>query len=97
MPRMELRVGEGEGGLMDDVSIEEASVELGMSPTAVIALLENGRLPSHLGIDGRRRRVLRTDLETHREVRFNVRQRRVQEQRARRWADPDAAVADLPA
>ena len=74
---------------MDDLSIEEAAVELGMSPTAVIRLLENGRLPSHIGSDGRRRRVLRQDLETHREVRFNVQQKRVQEQRARRWADPD--------
>lgn len=70
-----------------DLSIEEAAVELGMSPAAVIALLENGRLPGHLGPDGRRRRILRTDLEVHREVRFNVRQARVQEERARRWAD----------
>ncbi len=70
----------------DDVSIEEASVELGISPTAVIELLENGRLPGHLGPDGRRRRILRTDLDVHREVRFNVRQVRVQEERARRWA-----------
>ncbi|MCU1596182.1 MAG: hypothetical protein JWO12_3574 [Frankiales bacterium] len=73
----------------DDKSIEEAAVELGMSPKAVIHLLESGRLPSHLGPDGRRRRVLTADLEIHREVRFNVQQRRVQEQRARQWADPD--------
>ena len=74
---------------MDDLSIEEASVVLGMSPTAVIALLEGGRLPSHLGPDGRRRRILRRDLEIHREVRFNVRQARVQEERNRRWAEPE--------
>lgn len=74
---------------MDDLSIEEAAVVLGMSPTSVIQLLENGRLPSHLGTDGRRRRILKQDLEIHREVRFNVRQKRVQEQRALRWADPD--------
>ena len=80
---------------MDDVSIEEAAVELGMSPTAVIGLLESGRLPSHLGPDGRRRRVLRADLERHREERFNVRQQRVQEERARRWADPAADLTDL--
>jgi excisionase family DNA binding protein len=73
----------------DDVSIEEASVVLGISPTAVIELLENGRLPGHLGPDGRRRRILRADLDTHREVRFNVRQARVQEERARRWADSE--------
>ena len=83
---------------MDDVSIEEAAVDLGMSPTAVIALLESGKLPSHLGPDGRRRRVLRSDLVAHREERFNVRQARVQEQRARRWADPTANdLDDLPA
>jgi hypothetical protein len=74
---------------VDDMSIEEAAVELGMSPTAVIHLLASGRLPSHLGADGRRRRVLIADLEIHREVRFNVQQKRVQEQRARRWADPE--------
>lgn len=79
---------------VDDLSIEEAAVELGMSPTAVIHLLESGRLPSHLGADGRRRRVLLADLEIHREVRFNLQQARVQEQRARRWADPDQADVD---
>jgi excisionase family DNA binding protein len=73
----------------DDVSIEEAAVVLGMSPVSVIHLLESGRLPSQLAADGRRRRVLRADLEIHREVRFNLRQQRVQEERARRWAEPD--------
>jgi excisionase family DNA binding protein len=76
-----------------DSSIEEASVELGISPTEVIRLLESGQIPSHLGPDGRRRRILDTDLVRHREQRFNVRQARVQEQRARRWAEqgePDA-------
>jgi hypothetical protein len=73
----------------EDVSIEEAAVELGMSPTAVIQLLESGRLASHLGPDGRRRRVLRMDLAVHREVRFNLRQARVQEERSRRWAEPE--------
>jgi len=70
-----------------DVSIEEAAVELGMSPTAVIRLLESGQLPSHLGPDGRRRRVARADLVAHREQRFALRQQLVQEQRARRWAE----------
>ena len=74
---------------VEDLSIEEAAVELGMSPTAVIQLLENGRLASHLGADGRRRRILQSDLLIHREVRFNVRQKRVQEERARRWAEPE--------
>ena len=86
---------------MDDVSIEEAAVDLGMSPTAVIALLESGKLPSHLGPDGRRRRILRADLARHRDERFNVRQARVQEERARRWAEPTAGnmtdLDDLPA
>lgn len=78
-----------------DLSIEEAAVELGMSPTAVISLLENGQLPSHLGPDGRRRRILAADVERHREDRFALRQKRVQEERARRWADPDAVPQDL--
>ena len=81
-----------------DLSIEEAAVDLGMSPTAVIRLLESGQLPSHLGPDGRRRRVRVADVEAHRDARFNLRQQLVQEQRARRWADPDAAdLDDLPA
>ena len=80
---------------MDDVSIEEAGVQMGMSPTAVIALLESGHLPSHLGPDGRRRRVLQKDVDAHREDRFALRQQMVQEQRARRWAEPE--VDDLPA
>ena len=75
-----------------DLSIEEAAVELGMSPTAVIQLLENGQLPSHLGPDGRRRRIARADLQTHREQRFALRQQLVQEQRARRWSE----ASDLP-
>ena len=83
-------VQEAADDTLEDMSIEEASVELGMSPAAVIHLLESGRLPSHLGGDGRRRRILTQDLEIHREVRFNLRQKRVQEQRARHWADPDA-------
>ena len=81
----------------DDVSIEEAAVELGMSPTAVIHLLESGQLPSHLGADGRRRRVRRDDLTRHREDRFALRQQMVQEQRARRWADATPeTLDDLP-
>ena len=87
---------------VDDVSIEEAAVELGMSPTAVIRLLESGQLPSHLGPDGRRRRVARADLAAHREERFALRQQLVQQQRAMRWADrdapgPDAGADELPA
>jgi excisionase family DNA binding protein len=74
-------------GAVDDVSIEEAAVELGMSPTALISLLESGQLPSHLGPDGRRRRIAREDLAEHREQRFALRQQMVQEQRALRWAE----------
>ena len=77
----------GENGVVDDVSIEEAAVELGMSPTAVISLLESGQLPSHLGPDGRRRRIAREDLAEHRAQRFALRQQMVQEQRALRWAE----------
>ena len=84
-----------------DLSIEQASVELGMSPTSVIRLLESGQLPSHLGPDGRRRRIRLSDVERHRTERFDLRQQMVQEQRARRWADPDMSehydLDDLPA
>jgi excisionase family DNA binding protein len=80
-----------------DLSIEQASVELGMSPTAVIRLLESGQLASHLGPDGRRRRIRLADVERHRTQRFDLRQQMVQEQRARRWADPDRDLDDLPA
>ena len=76
-----------------DSSIEEAAVELGISPTEVIRLLESGQIPSHLGPDGRRRRILDTDLEAHREQRFKVRQARVQEQRARKWAEQNEQVS----
>jgi excisionase family DNA binding protein len=79
---------------VNDVSIEEAAVELGMSPTAVIRLLESGRLDSHLGPDGRRRRIARENLEDHRERRFTLRQQMVQEQRALRWAE--ASGVPLP-
>ena len=78
-----------------DLSIEQASVELGMSPTAVIRLLESGQLASHLGPDGRRRRIRLSDVERHRTERFDLRQQMVQELRARRWAEPD--LDDLPA
>ena len=81
-----------------DLSIEEAAVELGISPTALFALLESGQLPAHLGPDGRRRRIRVEDVAKHREDRFALRQKRVQEQRARRWADPDLQdLDDLPA
>jgi excisionase family DNA binding protein len=89
---------------VEDVSIEEAAVELGMSPTAVIRLLESGQLPSHLGPDGRRRRISRADLEEHREERFALRQQMAQEQRALRWAEAsgippvqDQGADDMPA
>lgn len=79
---------------VDDVTLEQAAVELGMSPTAVIRLLETGQLPSHLGPDGRSRRITRAALEEHREQRFVLRQQMVQEQRALRWAE--ASGAHLP-
>lgn len=72
-----------------DASIEEAAVELGISPNEVIRLLESGQLPAHLGPDGRRRRILLSDLTAHRDSRFNQRQQRVQEQRARKWQEPE--------
>ena len=90
--------------LRTDVSIEEAAVDLGMSPTAVIRLLETGQLPSHLGPDGRRRRIDREDLLIHRDQRFDLRQQMLQEQRALRWAEAsgvpmwrDSGADDMPA
>lgn len=74
---------------MDDLSTDEAAVELGVSPTVLGRLLEGGQLPSHLAEDGRHRRVLRSDLDAHRERRFALRQRMVQEQRDRRWLQPE--------
>lgn len=72
------------GGVGDDISIEEAAVELGMSPTAVGKLLESGQLASHLGPDGRRRRITRADIEAHRDERFALHQQLLQERRALR-------------
>ncbi|HUR13288.1 MAG TPA: helix-turn-helix domain-containing protein [Mycobacteriales bacterium] len=87
-----------------DVSIEEAAVELGMSPTAVIRLLDTGQLPSHVGTDGRRSRIDRAHLELHRDQRFALRQQMAQEQRALRWAEAsgvpmttrDTGADDMP-
>lgn len=74
---------------MDDLSADEAAVELGVSPTVLGRLLSGGQLPSHLSEDGRRRRVLRSDIDLHRDERFALRQRLVQEQRDRRWLQPE--------
>ena len=73
----------------DDCSLEEAAVVLGVSPAVLGRLLQSGQLPGHLGPDGRRGRVLRADLDAHRRDRFALRQRMVQEIRARRWVEPD--------
>lgn len=81
---------------MDDLSIEEAAVELGMAPTAVIQLLESGQLASHLGPDGRHRRIARRDVATHRDQRFALRQQMVQEQRALRWAETSGVPPASP-
>ena len=73
----------------DDCSLEEAAVALGVSPAILERLLRTGRLRGHVGPDGRRTRLLRADLEEHRDARFALRQRMVQEIRGRRWAEPD--------
>jgi len=72
-----------------DCSLAEAAVALGVSPSVLDRLVQTGQLSAHLGPDGRRARVLLIDLETHRDDRFALRQRLVQEIRARRWAEPD--------
>ncbi len=72
-----------------DCSLQDAAVALGVSPSVLGRLLQSGQLPAHLGPDGRWSRVLLADLDTHRDDRFALRQRMVQEIRARRWAEPD--------
>ena len=75
--------------LEPDCSLAEAAVVLGISPDSLVALLRCGRLPAHLGPDGRSQRILQRDLDSHRQDRFALRQRMVQEIRDRRWAEPD--------
>ena len=57
----------------DDLDLAEAAVHLGMSPAALAQLLDRGVVPSHLGNDGRHRRIALADLELHREQRFALR------------------------
>jgi len=75
----------------------EAAVHLGMSPTAFAQLLDRGVLPSHLGHDGRHRRVTLRDLEAHRDARFALRQDLAQQARERRRPSygPESDTADV--
>lgn len=81
----------------DDLSLDEAAVLLGMSPTSFAALLDRGVVPSYLGDDGRHRRVALADLEAHRDERFALRQQltlRAREQRQPSYS-PENDTADV--
>ena len=68
----------------DDLDLAEAAVHLGMSPAALAQLLDRGVVPSHLGNDGRHRRIALADLELHRDQRFALRAHLTQLARERR-------------
>ena len=68
----------------DDLDLAEAAVHLGMSPAALAQLLDRGVVPSHLGTDGRHRRIALADLELHRDQRFALRAHLTQLARERR-------------
>ena len=81
----------------DDLDLAEAAAHLGMSPTALAQLLDRGVLPSHLGSDGRHRRIALADLELHRDRRFALRAHLTQQARARRHPayGPESTTAYL--
>jgi excisionase family DNA binding protein len=80
-----------------DLTVTEAAVQLGISPTALAELLDRGTLASYLAADGRHRRVRLVDLEAHREQRFALRQQLSQQARARRRPGygPESSTADV--
>jgi hypothetical protein len=75
-----------------DLTVVEAAVHLGMSPTSFAELLDRGVLPMSPG-----RRIALSALEAHRDERFAVRQQLAQQARARRRPSygPDADTADV--
>jgi excisionase family DNA binding protein len=81
----------------DDLDLGQAAELLGMSPMALAELLDRGSLPSHLGRDGRHRRIALVDLEAHRDRRFALRQQLAQQ--ARDWRrptyGPESTTADV--
>ena len=80
-----------------DLDLAEAAVHLGMSPAALAQLLDRGTVPSHLGRDGRHRRIALADLELHREQRFALRAHLTQLARERRHPSygPESTTAYL--
>jgi excisionase family DNA binding protein len=80
-----------------DLTVDEAAVVVGMSPTSFAALLDRGVVPSYLGRDGRHRRIRRADLEAHRDERFALRQQLAAQARERRQPpySPDNDTADV--
>lgn len=81
----------------EDLTLDEAAVLLGMSPTSFAALLDRGVVPSYLGGDGRHRRVALADLEAHRDERFALRQlltRQARQQRQPSYS-PENDTADV--
>lgn len=79
------------------VDLAEAAVQLGVSPTALIQLLDRGALPSRLSADGRSRIVLTSDLDAHRDARFAFRQQLSQQAREQRnpTYGPESSTADV--
>jgi hypothetical protein len=75
-----------------DLTIVEAAVHLGMSPTSFAELLDRGVLPMSPG-----RRISLSALEAHRNERFEVRQQLAQSARERRRPSygPESDTADV--
>jgi excisionase family DNA binding protein len=64
----------------------QAAEYLGVSPTALARLLDNGALPWVNNGDVRHRRVRLADLDAHRDERFALRQKIAAQTRERRYA-----------
>jgi len=75
-----------------DLTLAEAAVVVGMSPTSFAALLDRGVVPSYLGRDGRHRRVTLDAVEAHRDGRFALRQDLAAQARERRR--PSSPIQD---
>ena len=79
-----------------DLDLAAAAAHLGMSPMALAPLLDRGVVPSHLGRDGRHRRMALADLDAYREERFALRQHLSQQARARRHPSYGPETAGVP-
>lgn len=73
----------------------QAAEYLGVSPTVLARLLDNGALPWVNGADVRHRRIRLADLDAHRDERFALRQKLATEARERRYATGGGVGEDL--